>query len=131
MKQFRLWRGHVFALLGILFFGSVVLSPVLSAATRTPKLYLQPLTQSLAVNATVSVPIRVDTAGQPANVASVTITYPSNLLKFVSVSYSGSAFGGAVKEDVSTAGTIKLTRYVTPPGNVANGDVLFATLSFK
>lgn len=119
--------------IAVLLVALTALAPVqkANAADLLPKLYLDPLKQVLALNANVSVPIRVNTGGKPANVASITITYPSELLKFVSISYQGSAFGGLVEESISTPGTIKLTRYATPAGSTVKGDVLFANLTLK
>lgn len=114
------------------FLAVLAVMPLMQAtAAEQPKLYLDPLKQVLTLNANINVPIRVNTGGKAANVASITITYPSDLLKFVSISYQGSAFGGLVEESVSTPGKIVLARYATPAGSTVNGDVLFANLTLK
>jgi hypothetical protein len=98
-------------------------SPAFAGAT----LYLSPASKSVKVNQSFTVAIRVNTGGDKVNTVQANVSYPTDKLNYVSVSYSASSFEIKAQESVS-GGLIKIARGTLSP---VKGDKLIATLTFK
>jgi len=92
-------------------------------------IYLSPASGNFSVGSTISVSVRVNTGGEVINAAEAIISYPADLLSFVWVSGSGSAFQ-VEAQGTGGGGTVHIARGAYPPG-VSSSNALLAVVGFK
>jgi hypothetical protein len=104
------------------------------AAPPPPTIYLTPASQTFAPNTTFTVQLRENSGTTPVNTVQANLSYPTNLLTFVSIdnTVAGSAFP---KSAISSggSGTINLAAFVsctTTACPTFTGDQLVATVTF-
>lgn len=97
------------------------------AAPNPPSIYLTPASQTFGPSQTFTVQLRANSGSTPINAVDATITYPTNLIDFVSVSEAGSAFNQGPS---SIGGNGKVT---VSKGSLSakTNDQLAATITFK
>ncbi len=116
----------MFRKLLIFFISSILflsLAPVVLAST----LHLSPGKVSVAQGGTVSVQVRLNTAGESINGVSAYLSYPTNLLEVAWVSAGSSAFGIDAEKSFGGGG-IRISR-----GSISGtvGNVNVATIGFR
>lgn len=111
------------------------------AAPPPPTVYITPSSQILAGSTNFSVQVRENSgtatcvappANSPSacvNAVQANLSYDSNLLTFVNIDYTGSAFG-LQAESSGGAGIIKIGRGVSGGNAPVSGDQLIATINF-
>src|SRR3990167_8630099 len=104
---------------------SLVFSAVSSVSAGTATLSLAPAASTAAKGRNLSVSVYVNT-DEPVNAASVTLSYPEDLLGFVSVANSP-AFG-VVAATSGGSGSVNIDRGALP---AVSGRQLFATVTFN
>jgi hypothetical protein len=103
------------------------------AAPAAPTIYLTPDTRTLASGTTFTVDVREDSGGSSVNAVQANLSYPSNLLDFVSINTTNSAFTTEAEtcpgpDCTITAGSIRIARGTT---SSLTGDRLLATITFR
>jgi chitodextrinase len=97
------------------------------AAPAPPTIYLNPSSQTVGPNGTITVDIRENSGTTSVNAVQANFTYPTSLLTFVSIDASTSAFS-IQAEGTGSAGTVKIGRGTTTP---VSGDQLVARVTFQ
>lgn len=119
-----LFFGAIFAAIGAYFIWRTF------AAPPAPTIYLTPPASTFAANTTFSVQVREDSGSTAVNAVQANFTYPANLVDFVSISGSGSAFSTEA-ETSGTNGTVKIARGICGGCAAVTGDQLVATVTFR
>ena len=113
-----------------LLLGAVIAFPLLSSTApvfaATANLYLSPASGSVSKGSILTVNIRENSGGEPVNSVQANLTYPANLLDFVSIS-SSSAWG-VVAQSSGGGGSVQIARGALP---AVSGDQLVASVRFK
>jgi len=115
----------------LFFFSITFLLPFFSNAAT---LSISPSTGTYKVGETFSVNIVVNTESQSVNAISTNLTFPTNLIRVVSVSKNDSIINYWVQEPSfsNTSGTVNLEGVIVNPGfSGANGKVLRITFEAK
>lgn len=101
---------------------TAILAPVANAAN----FYISPSSKKVGIGETVSVQVRLN-SNEVVNAVSSYISYPTDKIEVLSVSYGGSAFAISAENSFG-GGLIKISR-----GNIngVRGDLNIATLSFR
>jgi hypothetical protein len=89
-------------------------------------MYLSPASGNIAPSSTLTISIRENSSEDSVNVVQANLTYPADLLEFLSVDSSESGFNIKVKE-AGGKGTVEIIRGAIPP---VSGDQLVAYLKF-
>jgi hypothetical protein len=97
------------------------------AAPNPPTIYLNPASQTVGPNGTVTIDVRENSSTTTVNALQANFTYPTTLLTFVSADYTGSAFS-IQAESSGASGQVKIGRGTTTP---VSGDQLVAHLTFQ
>lgn len=120
-----------FILLAVIFgiIGTVLLI-ISRAAPNPPTVYVTPSGQTYAPNTTFTVQIREDSGTTGVNAVQANLSYPTNLLDFVSIDTSNGAFT-TVAESTGGSGQIRIGAALAPNTSPLTGDRLIATLTFK
>jgi hypothetical protein len=98
-----------------------------SAAIDGAHLYLSPNNSTFAAGENVTMEVRLNTDGKNINAVQADLSYPQDMLEFVSVDAASSAF--PIEAQLTGGnGSVKIAR-----GNIAGvtGDVLVAKVTFK
>jgi Bacterial Ig domain len=124
----------VVLMLGAVGYSVVLLSNAAAPVTNVPgapSIYLAPTSQSLAINSTFTVQVRVNVGTATTNAVQANFTYPIDKVTWVSTDYSASAFGYQIEDVVNAAtGQVKIAR-TTANGAALTGDVQVAVLTFR
>ncbi|MCH8821293.1 hypothetical protein IID23_02095 [Patescibacteria group bacterium] len=98
-----------------------------SVADAAGSIYLSPASGAIAQGSTFNVSVRVNTGGSSIDTVQANLSYPTDKLDFLGLSYSGSAFG-IKAQSTGGGGIIKIGL-----GNLSavNGDVLVGTITFR
>lgn len=101
------------------------------AAPVPPTIYLNPASKTLAVNTTFTVQVRENSGTSPVNAVQANFSYPNTLLTFVSIDFTGTAFGTAAPSSESN-GVVSIAAGATCTTTCATltGDQLVATVTF-
>ena len=104
----------------------IISSIVLSGSAFASTLHLSPSSSTVGVGSTMSVQVRLNTAGESVNGISAYLSYPADKLDVAWISY-GSAFSIAA-EGAYGGGGIRISR-----GNISgvSGNLLIATIGFR
>jgi hypothetical protein len=97
------------------------------AAPPPPTIYLNPATQTIGSNGTVTLDVRENSGTTAVNAVQANFTYPTAQLTFVSIDTTTSAFS-VQAENSGTAGQVKIGRGTTTP---VSGDQLIARITFQ
>lgn len=89
-------------------------------------LYLSPASSSVAKGSILTVNVRENSGAEPVNSVQANLTYPAELLDFVSI--SSSTAWGVVAENSGGGGSVKIARGALP---AVTGDQLVASVRFK
>lgn len=116
--QIRLW------LLGTILAFSLFMPFAVYADSAT--LYLSPASGSVSKGSILTVNVRENSGNEPVNSVQANLSYPANLLDFVSVS-SSSAWS-VVAENAGGGGSVRIARGALP---AVSGDQLVASVRFK
>lgn len=102
------------------------------AAPNPPAVYLEPASQTYAANTTFTVALRVNAGTTPVNAVEANLTYPENLLEFVSIAPQTSITSpfDIAPQSSGGSGTVTIGRAVNFP-NTVTGDQLAANITFK
>lgn len=106
-------------LISILLFST----PVLAASANV---YLSPSSSSVAKGSYITVSVRENSGAEPVNAAQISLSYPTSLLSFVSIS-STSAFS-IVAQSSGGGGSVQIGRGALP---AVSGTQTIATVRFK
>lgn len=110
--------------------GIVLAFPLLAPFARvyadTATLYLSPASKSVSKGSILTVSVRENSGGEPVNSVQANLSYPAELLDFVSVS-SSSAWG-VVAQNSGGGGSVQIARGALP---AVTGDQLVASVRFK
>lgn len=109
--------------------GLVLAIPILTPAMAhadTATLSLSPASKSVAKGAVLSVSVRENSGAEPVNSVQANLTYPANLLDFVSIS-SSSAWG-IVAQNTGGGGSVQIARGANP---AVSGSQVVATVLFR
>jgi hypothetical protein len=98
-----------------------------NAAPTPPTVYVTPAAQTYGANSTITVQVRENSGTTPVNAVQANFSYPTNLLTFISIDGSNSAFPTEA-ESVGSAGQVNLARGITTS---LTGDQLIATVTFQ
>ncbi len=109
------------------FIGGIVLLTNSAAVRQTPVIYLSPDTKTIAQSAEFLVEVRADSGSAMVNAVQANISYPADLVEFVGISATGSAFTTEAPSSGSN-GNITIARGVI---QAVSGDQLVATIKFK
>ena len=90
-------------------------------------LYLSPGARSVAQGANFSIGVRINTGGDPVNGVQANLAYPANMLDFIGISASGTAFE-IQAEAAGGGGAVRIARGTLSP---KSGDRLVATVTFR
>lgn len=103
-----------------------------SYAASGPTIFLSPGAANVNPDTTFNVEVRLDTAGQQADGVEAYLSYPSNLIQFVSFNDSNSAFGLGFPSS-GGSGMITIRRTVNPDvaPTVSGPNLLVITIVFK
>lgn len=112
-------------LLGVVLIFTLVSSTV-PVLADTANLYLSPASSSVSKGSILTVSIRENSGGEPVNSVQANLSYPANLLDFVSAS-SSSAWG-VVAQNSGGGGSVQIARGALP---AVSGDQLVASIRFK
>jgi hypothetical protein len=93
----------------------------------TASIWLQPAAQTVANGSTVSAEVWIDTSETPVNAVEADLTYPTDMLQFVNIDASSSAFGVQAQADGAN-GKIVIARGTISP---VKGRQLVAKVNFK
>ena len=116
--------GVVFAAIGTYFLWRTF------AAPAAPTIYLSPATGTFAANTNFSVQVREDSGTTGVNAIQANFTYPANLVDFVSISTTGTAFTVEAQSS-GGSGSVNIARGTCGGCAPATGDKLVATVTFK
>jgi chitodextrinase len=97
------------------------------AAPNPPTIYLNPASQTVGPNGTVTVDVRENSGATAVNAVQANFSYPSTLLTFVSIDTSTSAFS-VQAENSGASGLVKIGRGIA--GSTVTGDQLVARVTF-
>ncbi len=97
------------------------------AAPNPPTIYLSPSSQTLAANTTFTVALRENSGTASVNALQANFSYDPNLVDFVSIDTTGSAFTTAAQA-TGGAGAVQISRGII--GSLT-GDQLVANVTFK
>ncbi len=115
----------VFAVIGFLLLRS-------HAAPTPPTVYLSPSSQTFPVNTSFTVQVRENSGATGVNAVQANFSYPATLVDFVSIDFTGSAFGTQASSSGAN-GAVSIGAGVSgaqgPTG--ITGDQLIATVTFK
>jgi len=134
MKTFRQLRSNpkfnpimlvVFALIAAIAGYFIITSE--AAPPPPPTIYLTPTPQTFAVNTTFSVQVRENSSTTTVNAVQANFSYPANLVDFVSISTTGTAFTTDAPSS-GGAGSVSIARGII---GTLTGDQLIATVTFK
>lgn len=119
----RMFSKKIILFTGLFLFLFLLSSGKVSAST----LYLSPASGNIAKNGTLSVQVRLNTAGESINAVSSYLSYPSDKIEVTSISFTSSSFGIEAEKSYG-GGSIRVTR-----GNITgvSGNVNIATIGFK
>lgn len=109
--------------------GIVLLSLLFTTApvyAASASVYLSPSGSTVAKGSSLYVSVRENSGGEPVNAAQINLSYPTNLLSFVSIS-SSSAFG-IVAQNSGGGGSVQIGRGALP---AVSGTQTIATVRFK
>lgn len=146
LQLFKLWlpvqrlirNGYVQLACVILLFGSAGYSVILlsnAAAPVTtkpaaPSIYFSPTVQALAINATFTIQVRIDSGSTQVNAVQANFTYPTDKLTWVSTDYTNTDFAIEAQNVVDTnTGQVKIARAASGGTSFA-GDKLVANMTF-
>jgi hypothetical protein len=122
----KLTLGSLLTTLGFVL--SVALAPAtISYAAGSASYTLSPSGGSYNINSTLSVGVYEN--GTSVNVATANLSYNSSQLQFDSISPASGTFGGDVSS-TGGSGVVSISRYVTPAGSTATGNVEIAVIDF-
>jgi hypothetical protein len=97
------------------------------AAPAPPTIYLNPASQTIGPNGTITVDVRENSGATAVNAVQANFSYPTTLLTFVSIDATTSAFGTQA-ENTGSAGAVRIARGTTTP---VTGDQLVARVTFQ
>lgn len=100
---------------------------VTKAAAGTATMSLSPASKTLNQGESFTVQIREDSGTEPVNAVQANLTYDANMLDFVSIDDTGTAFGFPLDES-GGGGSVKIARMSIPDSQT--GDQLIATVTF-
>lgn len=100
---------------------------VTKAAAGTATMSLSPASKTLNQGESFTVQIREDSGTEPVNAVQANLTYDANMLDFVSIDDTGTAFGFPLDES-GGGGSVKIARMSLP--DPQTGDQLIATVTF-
>src|SRR3989344_5362988 len=113
-----------------LLLGVVLAFPLVSASVpvlaATANLYLSPASGSVSKGSILTVNIRENSGSEPVNSVQANLSYPANLLDFVSIN-SSSAWG-VVAQNSGGSGSVQIARGALP---AVSGDQLVARVRFR
>jgi hypothetical protein len=121
--------GRMNKIVRTLSIGFILLSPFITAPAvfaASASMYISPSSGSVTAGSNFTISVYEDSGSEPVNAAKVNISYPDNLLDYVSYSNS-SAFGIAASSS-GGGGTVDLDRGALP---AVTGNQLIATITFK
>lgn len=98
-------------------------------AANQARLFLVPSSGNFNIGETLSVTVKVDTAGENINQVKINLNYPSALLDFVSVDKNNSFVTNWLIENTDTPGLITYVGGLPTPGK-SGSDLTFLTLNF-
>lgn len=106
---------------------SASLAASASVVDAAGSIYLSPAGASIAKGSAFNVSVRVNTGGFSVDTVQANLSYPTDKLDFLGLSYSGSAFGIQAQSS-GGGGSIKIGR-----GNLSavSGDLLVGTITFQ
>lgn len=115
-------------LISILTVGLVLTVPLLTmpAYAASASLYLSPASTSVSQDTILVISIREDSGSEPVNAVQANLTYPADLLTFVSIG-SSSAFRIAAQSSGGN-GSVEIARGALP---AVSGNQLVASVRFK
>jgi hypothetical protein len=110
------------------FVALLLSQPILSRPVHaaSARLYLSPAASTVYNGQTFTVSVREDSGSEPVNAVQANLSYPANLLQFVSV--SGSSSFGVAAESSGGGGSVRIARGAQP---AVTGDKLVASVRFK
>ncbi len=108
--------------------GTIIVTSTASASA-TASLSLSPSTQTLKVNDSFTVDIRLNTGGQTVTAMASNLNFDNSKLQVLAVDSSSSAFG-VTAEEVISSNVIKISRGQVVPG-ILSGNALVARITFK
>lgn len=123
--KFRKRPGLFFTLLVSLIIGYLIY--VSLAAPTAPNVYLTPSAKTLPANTSFSIQVREISGSTAVNAVQANFTYPSNLVDFISIDATGSAFTTEAESN-GGSGQVSIARGII--GSLT-GDQLVATVNFK
>ena len=97
------------------------------AAPAAPNVYLTPSSKTMAANTTFSVQVRENSGSTAVNAVQANFSYPANLVDFVSIDATSSAFTTEAQSS-GGSGQVNIARGII--GSLT-GDQLVATVNFK
>lgn len=120
----KAWQGALIAATSLLVMLGM---PAAAFAASSQQLYLSPNSYTPALGSEFNVPIRINTT-TPVDGVTATVTFNANLVRYVSVDATGSAFPLALSTQTA-AGSVTIDRGIL--GGTVNADSLVATVKFK
>lgn len=99
------------------------------AAPPAPTVYVSPSSQILAASTSFSIQVRENSGATSVNAVQANLTYDTNLLTFVSINTTGTAFS-VEAQNSGGAGVINLARGSCGGCAALTGDQLIATINF-
>lgn len=111
-------------LLGVIL--ALPLFAPLTVYADTATLYLSPASGSVSKGSILTVSVRENSGNEPVNSVQANLSYPANLLDFVSIS-SSSAWG-VVAQNSGGGGSVQIARGALP---AVSGDQLVASVRFR
>lgn len=115
--------GVVFAAIG----GYILLRGSFAATPPAPTVYLTPAAKTYPVNTTFTVQVRENSGTTAVNAVQANFSYPTNLLQFVSIDTTGTAFT-TIAPSSGGSGQVSIAQGII--GSLT-GDQLIATVTFK
>ncbi len=125
------WKIRDLAIFGVIFaaVGGFILWRSF-AAPLPPTVYLTPASQTFGPSSSFSVQVRENSGTTTVNAVQANLSYNANLLTFVSISTTGSAFG-VTAQTSGGSGVINIGLGVSGGSPAVTGDQLVAILNFK
>jgi hypothetical protein len=118
-------RRTLLGLIAVFYFS--VLTATTYAAPAPPTIYLQPQSLILGPNSSFSVEVHENSGTTAVNAVQANFSYPANLVDFVSIDSTGSAFG-VQAQATGGNGSVAIARGSTTP---LTGDKLVSKVNFK
>lgn len=115
-----------FRILSVVLIAALPLASARPAYAASASLSLSPSSASISNGSSITVSIRVNVSGGSTNGVQANLSYPSNLLDFVSIG-SSSAFS-VVAQNSGGSGSVKVGRGALP---AVSGSQLVATVTFR